>query len=57
MNISLRKKVHAVEAGRPYWSRVGAERTPITMDSRKAQKHAKTHVAENVHAVEIKSPF
>ena len=57
MNISLRKNVHAVEARRPYWSRVGAGRTPITTARRQAQKHVKTHVVENVHAVEVKTPF
>ena len=57
MNISLRSNVHAGEARRPYWSRVGAGRTPITMHPRKLQTYAKTHVVENVHAFTAKSPF
>ena len=53
MSISLRRNVHAVEARSPYWSKEGAGRTRITTARRKVQTYAKTHVVENVHAVEV----
>ena len=56
-SISLRRNVHAVEARSPYWSKEGAGRTRITTASRKVKKHAKTHVVENGHAVEVNNPF
>ncbi len=57
MIISLRRNVHAVEARNPYWSKEGAGRTRITTAGRKVQTYAKTHVVENVHAVEAKAHF
>ena len=57
MIISLRINVHAVDARSPYWSREGAGRTRITTARRQVQTDAKTHVVENVHAVEARNPF
>ncbi len=57
MSISLRRNVHAVEARSPYWSKEGVGRTRITTARGKVQTHAKTHVVENVHAVEVNNQF